>query len=178
MPAFEAEAIRPHVAGRFADLLRAAIDASGDARLSRPVALRRARLGASGRRAGRGLNENLAREVLELHTLGVGAATARTTCGEFAELLTGLVVDRAPGATAFRRRRAEPGPETVLGRRYGGGRGVGGRHRRGARATSRRIPATARHIARKLAVHFVADEPDPDLVAAARARPSSTPGAT
>ena len=85
---------------------------------------------------------------------------------QFAELLTGLVDrPREPATTVFRPRMAEPGAETVLGRRYGGRQARGGGHRRGARGSRARIRRPARHIARKLAVHFVADDPDPELVA-------------
>jgi uncharacterized protein (DUF1800 family) len=162
VPSYEAEAIRPHVGGRFADLLRAAV--------THPLMLAyldQARSvgpnSPAGRKAGRGLNENLAREVLELHTLGVEADYGQADVGQFAELLTGLTTDMAVGRTEFRGGRAEPGPETVLGRRYGGGAaGIADIH---AVLDDLAVhPSTARHVARKLAVHFVADDPPPGLV--------------
>ena len=102
--------------------------------------------------------------MLELHTLGVGADYRQRDVRQFAELLTGLGVDRGSGEAVFRPRMAEPGAETVLGRRYGGARR---RRRRSTRrsTTWRGTRRPARHIARKLAVHFVADDPDPELVA-------------
>lgn len=162
-PAFEADAIRPNVAGSFAALLRAAVGHPamlvylGQVRSTGPAS-------PVGLRRGVGLNENLAREVLELHTLGVGADYAQADVVEFAELLTGLAMDRKAGATVFLPDRAEPGAETVLGRRYGG-------RRARAEDIGRALddlathPSTARHVAAKLAGHFVADAPDEGLVA-------------
>ncbi|MBC6443504.1 MAG: DUF1800 domain-containing protein [Rhodobacteraceae bacterium] len=116
-----------------------------------------------GTRRGMGLNENLAREILELHTLGVGGAYSQTDVRQLAELLTGLSLNKrgfmfAPG-------RSEPGPETILGRTYGD---YGKAELDDIRSFLHDVsvhPDTARHIARKLAVHFVSDEPDPDLIA-------------
>ncbi|MBA3325626.1 MAG: DUF1800 domain-containing protein [Rhodobacteraceae bacterium] len=163
VPSFEVDAIRPHVAGTFAGLLRAAVshpamlEYFGQARSTGPGS-------QVGLEQGVGLNENLAREVLELHTLGVGADYAQDDVRQFAELLTGLAVDRRTGEMAFRADMAEPGDETVLGRSYGGAR-ERARHIDAALDDLSKHPATARHIARKLAVHFVADAPDEGLVA-------------
>ena len=163
VPAFELDAIRPNIAGRFGVLLRAAIQHPALLEYFGQIHS----VGPSSRIGmlrGSGLNENLAREVLELHTLGVDADYGQDDVRQFAELLTGLSVDRATGSTVFRPWTAEPGPAVVLGRRYGL-----------RRTTASDIdaaledlavhPATARHIARKLAVHFIADDPDPDLIA-------------
>jgi uncharacterized protein (DUF1800 family) len=155
------DAIRPHVAGRFGDMLEAAV--------LHPAMLAYLDQVASvgpgsrfGKRRGRGLNENLAREVLELHTLGVGAGYGQTDVREMAELLTGLDATAAEGLL-FRPERAEPGPETVLGKTYSG---AGMAPIRAALQDLAQRPETALHLARKLAVHFVADDPDPDLVGA------------
>jgi uncharacterized protein (DUF1800 family) len=162
-PSFEVEAIRPNVGARFAGLLRAAV--------THPVMLvyldQHRSVGPNspaGRRRGQGLNENLAREVLELHTLGVEADYGQEDVRQFAELLTGLGADLEAGAATFRPRRAEPGAETVLGLSYGG--------RAADLADVHAVledlavhPATARHIAQKLAVHFVADPAPEALVA-------------
>lgn len=169
------EAIRPHVTGRFADLLRAAVTS--------PMLLhyldQHRSIGPNSRRAqnaGRklGLNENLAREVLELHTLGVGAPYGQDDVRELAELFTGMYFDGRSGFK-FRKDLAEPGAETVLGRSYGG-----------ERANVADIfavlddlaahPSTAAHVAQKLAVHFVSDRPDPALVAHLTARFIDTGG--
>jgi len=161
VPAFEPDAIRPNVAGRFVDLLRAAVthpamlEYLSQSRSVGPDS-------AVGRARQRGLNENLAREALELHTLGVGGDYTQADVRQFAELLTGLSVS-AKGGFAFRPDMAEPGAEVVLGHRYGGKR-PSLADIDGALADLARHPATARHIATKLAVHFVADAPDPGLV--------------
>jgi uncharacterized protein (DUF1800 family) len=109
-----------------------------------------------------GLNENLAREVLELHTLGVGGPYGQDDVRQLAELFTGLSFTPGEGFV-FRPRQAEPGAETVLGRSYGGNPAT----LESIHAALEDIaahPATARHVAWKLAVHFVADDPDPALV--------------
>ncbi len=158
------DAIRPHVAGRFGDMLQAV--------MTHPAMLiyldQAQSLGPNSRRGakrGKGLNENLARELLELHTLGVGAGYRQEDVRQLAELLTGLTVVPDRGF-AFDPGRVEPGPETVLGVDYGGD---------GLEAVLAALqalalrPETARHVAGKLAVHFVSDGPDPALVAALEA---------
>ena len=158
------DAIRPHVAGRFGGMLQAV--------MTHPAMLiyldQAQSLGPNSRRGakrGKGLNENLARELLELHTLGVGAGYRQEDVRQLAELLTGLTVVPDRGF-AFDPGRVEPGPETVLGVDYGGD---------GLEAVLAALqdlalrPETARHVAGKLAVHFVSDGPDPALVAAIEA---------
>jgi uncharacterized protein (DUF1800 family) len=128
-----------------------------------------------GQRKGLGLNENLAREILELHTLGVGAAYSQADVTEFAELLTGVLYAGGTEST-FQSNRAEPGAETVLGRRYGGGKAALDDIRAALGDLALR-PETAAHLARKLAVHFLADAPPEPLVAALAARYLETGGA-
>lgn len=167
--------IRPHLAGRFEDMLIAAVtsplmllylDQNRSAGPGSQAAKRRKRLG--------GLNENLAREVLELHTLGVDGPYGQDDVRQLAELFTGLGLSRE-GGFVFRPGMAEPGPETVLGETYGGGRARLGQVLEALRDLARH-PATARHIGRKLAVHFTADEPDPALTAHLAARYQDTGG--
>jgi uncharacterized protein (DUF1800 family) len=181
--AFENEAIRPHVCGRFADLLLAVerhpamITYLDNQRSvgSNSVLAQRASRRRQGTEALRlGLNENLAREILELHTLGVDGGYTQADVTSFAAVLTGWSIgggegrDRAaengggaPGAFVFREALHEPGGRTVLGRRYEeAGIGQGEAVLRDLAAH----PATARHIATKLARHFVADDPPADLV--------------
>ncbi len=165
------EAIRPHVAGRFSDMLRAVITHPG----MLIYLNQEASFGPEsrkGHRRDKGLNENLARELLELHTLGVGALYSQTDVRELAELLTGLAVDPGEGFV-FDAARAEPGPETVLGVTYAG---KGMQPVLQALADLAARPETAAHIARKLVVHFVADNPDPGLVASVTARWLDTGG--
>jgi uncharacterized protein (DUF1800 family) len=162
--AYEREAIRPHVTGRFADMLRAVVRHPAmlfyldNAQSIGPNS-------KAGRRRNRGLNENLAREILELHTLGVNGGYTQADVREFAKMLTGWSIGRPrlgnAGAFAFFDRAHEPGPKLLLGRRY---QEDGIREAEAALAALARHPATARHIAFKLARHFVADQPPEALV--------------
>lgn len=161
--AYAEAAIRPHVAGRFRTLLRhAATHPVMLAYLDQDRSVGPA--SKAGLKRDSGINENLAREILELHTLGVGAAYTQGDVTEFAELLTGLGIN-GNGGFVFRPNWAEPGAELVLGRRYGGREAMLD-DIFAALDDIADHPATAAHISRKLAVHFVADAPDPDLVGA------------
>ncbi|MBY6139047.1 DUF1800 domain-containing protein [Leisingera daeponensis] len=168
--------IRPHVAGRFEDMLIAAVtsplmlhylDQERSAGPGSRAAQRRKRIS--------GLNENLAREVLELHTLGADGPYSQTDVRQLAELFTGLSVQGSDGFL-FRPGMAEPGPEMVLGRTYGGGRPELEQVLAALRDLARH-PATARHIAWKLAVHFTSDTPERALVDHLAARYLETGGA-
>lgn len=161
---FEREAIRPHVTGRFADMLLAV--------LRHPAMLayldNAQSIGPNskaGKRREKGLNENLAREVLELHTLGADGGYSQADVREFARMLTGWSIGRLNGGDAgqfaFFAQAHDPGPKTLLGRRY---EEAGVKEAVAALAALARHPATARHIAFKLARHFVADQPPPALV--------------
>jgi uncharacterized protein (DUF1800 family) len=173
---FENEAIRPHAFGRFADLLVAAethpamllyLDQAQSVGPNSQAARRRGRRGQDGaapRQAG--LNENLAREILELHTVGVDGGYAQADVTEFARALTGLSVagPRDPGVegVVFRGQTHEPGARTVMGVRYAeGGKGQAG----AILADLAARPQTARFVCTKIARHFVADDPPPALVA-------------
>ncbi|MEM9497407.1 MAG: DUF1800 domain-containing protein [Pseudomonadota bacterium] len=168
------DAIRPHVTERFADMLKAVI--------THPVLLRyldQPRSAgpssrAARRRGGPGLNENLAREVLELHTLGVGASYTPRDVRALATLFTGLSIAPDRGFV-FRENLAEPGQITVLNRVYGG-KSPSLRHVFQALEDLAAHPATALHLARKLARHFVSDTPDPALISALQARYIETDG--
>ncbi len=152
-------AIRPHVAGRFDRMLRAVtmnpamllyLDQNSSAGPNSALARRNPR---------RGLNENLAREILELHTLGVSGPYDQADVREFARVLAGFSFDE--GGFRFRERLAEPGAKTVLGRRYAG---FGPQDALDLLDRLAVHPSTARHLARKMAVHFVSDAPSDDLV--------------
>jgi uncharacterized protein (DUF1800 family) len=168
----EADAIRPHVLGRFEDLLLAVtrhpamqlfLDQARSVGPDSPAAQRAAARGGKRRR---GLNENLAREILELHTLGVRTGYTQQDVTEFARALTGWSiaagVDDAD-ASVFRFRPVvhEPGARTVVGRTYAQ---PGEAQARAILHDLATAPATARHVATKLARHFVADDPPPALV--------------
>lgn len=154
--AFVREAIRPHVFGRFADMLLAVE--------RHPAMLMYLDANASigpdsqaGRRLNRGLNENLAREILELHTLGVNGGYSQADVTEFAKIITGWTVERErdPIGTVFRPQTHQPGAKTLLGRSFEQGEqaGIDALHFLAAQ------PATHRFLATKLVRHFVADEP-------------------
>ncbi len=163
---YEREAIRPHVLGRFADLLLAVE--------SHPAMLfyldNVQSMGAdsvAGINRDKGLNENLARETLELHTLGVRSGYTQADVTSFANVLTGWswIAPSEPdhgGEFAFVKRLHQPGDQVVLGKRYPD---TGVDQGRAVLADLARHPATAQHIADKLARHFVADDPPPTLVA-------------
>ena len=170
---FEAEAIRPHVFGGFAELLAAAeshpamllyLDQAQSVGPNSTLAQRVARNPAAKRRLG--LNENLAREILELHTVGVNGGYSQADVTEFARALTGLSIPTAREAAfdgepvLFRAAAHEPGSRTILGARYAqSGRQQGEAVLRDLAAK----PATARFVCAKIARHFVADDPPPGL---------------
>lgn len=177
--AYEREAIRPHIGGSFEALLKAAathggmlryLDNDSSAGPDSPLVRRRARR-ASGDQPPRitGLNENLAREILELHTLGVDGGYTQADVTEFARVLTGWrvplreLVDAPAGAATSRFDPAwhQPGTKTILGKRY-----PEGSEALGVVLHDLALhPSTARFVCTKLARHFVADDPPPALVA-------------
>lgn len=169
---FEREAIRPHVWGRFADLARAAtlhpamLVYLDNAQSIGPQSV-------AGQRRERGLNENLARELLELHTLGVNGGYTQDDVTETARLLTGWTLPPGgDGNTQFVPRIHQPGSKRVLGQTYPEGPAA-----IDALLTHlARQPATARHLASKLVRHFVTDQPPPPLVAAVERRFLDTGG--
>jgi uncharacterized protein (DUF1800 family) len=168
----ENEAIRPHIAAKFSVMLQAVeahpamifyLDNQGSVGPSSRVAKRRA-VRESGNRKG-DINENLAREILELHTLGVGGGYSQSDVTAFARVLTGWTVasaGEAAGKFLFRDAAHEPGDATILGVRYAEGGVEQGQAVLDALA---RHPATAMHLATKLVRHFVADVPPPAAVA-------------
>jgi uncharacterized protein (DUF1800 family) len=163
---YEREAIRAHVLGRFADMLLAVE--------SHPAMLlylnNEQSIGptsVAGINRDRGLNENLAREILELHTLGVRTVYTQVDVTNFAKVITGWTMlppvsdpDHG-GEFVFLRRAHEPGPETVVGKTYPD---TGVEQGRAVLADLARHPATARHVATKLARHFIADDPPETVV--------------
>ncbi|MGG5819892.1 DUF1800 domain-containing protein [Falsiroseomonas sp. HW251] len=161
--ALEREAIRPNLAGRFADLAVAAVrhpamlvylDNQGSVGPNSPA----------GQRSRRGLNENLAREVLELHTLSPAGGYTQGDVQEFAKILTGwsVAVEQEPFGFVWRPGTHEPGEKMLLGRRFE----AGPDSQEQAIRFLATHPATYRHIAVKLARHFVADSPPPGAVRA------------
>ncbi len=163
---FEREAIRPHVLGRFADMLMAVE--------SHPAMLHfldnaqsvgpNSKAGQHGRR---GLNENLGREIMELHTLGVGSGYTQADVTNLARILTGWTFVGAPGklgqpgAFVFNPDTHEPGSIELLGKTYPED---GVRQGQDALLDIARRPETAQFIATKFARAFVADTPPRPLV--------------
>jgi uncharacterized protein (DUF1800 family) len=164
--AFEREAIRTHVLGRFGDMLLAV-----ESHPAMLMYLDNARSigpnSPAGRNRRRGLNENLAREILELHTLGVRTVYSQDDVTSFAKVITGWTIVPARldpelgGTFNFNPRMHEAGPQTVIGKHYDA---AGVEQGRRVLADLARHPATAKHIATKFARHFIADEPSPALV--------------
>jgi uncharacterized protein (DUF1800 family) len=156
IPSFIDDAIRPNISSTFSDLLTACT--------LHPAMLNYLDQISSfgpnsqiGKRRGLGLNENLARELLELHTLGVVGDYTQQDVRQLAELLTGL---RTPkGETVFQSKIAEPGAKQVLGNSYGGDKASLGDIKQFLQDVAQR-PDTAINIARKLVTHFVSDTPD------------------
>jgi uncharacterized protein (DUF1800 family) len=167
---YEREAIRPCVLGNFNDMLLATarhpamllyldnqMSMGPDSRAARKIARRN-----PDRKTG--INENLARETMELHTIGVDGGYTQADVTAFSEVLTGWSIagpdgwrtGAPPGTFLFRAAMHEPGPKVVMGKRYpdsGYGQGVAVLRDLASR------PATARFIATKLARHFIADDP-------------------
>ncbi len=179
LPAYEREAIRPHVLGRFRELVLATAQHPAmlfylDNWLSTRADLVVPRGPNAGRRAG--LNENYARELMELHTLGVDGGYTQQDVVEVARCFTGWTIDRPQqgGGFVFRTATHDRGEKRVLGQVIpaGGGREDGER----VIDILVRHPATARFIATKLARRFVSDDPPPALVERAAATFQRTDG--
>jgi uncharacterized protein (DUF1800 family) len=164
---FEREAIRPHVLGHFADMLKAVEQ--------HPAMLffldNQQSLGPdsrAGQNRKRGLNENLAREIMELHTLGVGGGYSQEDVTSLARIITGWTFAGRqgqlgePGSFVFNANAHQPGAQPLLGKIY---ENNGVAQGEAALADIARHPSTAKFIATKFARHFVADDPPPALVA-------------
>jgi uncharacterized protein (DUF1800 family) len=163
---YEREAIRPHVLGRFSDMLLAA-EGHPAMLLYLDNAQSIGPSSVAGINRDKGLNENLAREILELHTVGVRSVYTQADVTNFAKVLTGWTVlptvsnpDHG-GEFVYLKRAHEPGPQTVVGKTYPDS---GPEQGRAVLADLARNPATGTHIATKLARHFIADDPPPALV--------------
>lgn len=174
----EFEAIRPHVLGKFSDMLLAV-----EQHPAMLVYLDQAQSIGPNSRAGqfiamrggkqRGLNENLAREIMELHTLGVRTGYNQTDVTEFARALTGWTVSGlgrgpaarlvggTPGEFQFADMLHEPGSRTIISKRY---EQAGEMQARAVLLDLAASPATAKHLATKLARHFASDDPPPRLI--------------
>jgi uncharacterized protein (DUF1800 family) len=167
------EAIRPHVTGKFRDMLMAV--------MTHPAMLTYLDQASStgpdsmvGERRHRGINENLARECLELHTVTPASGYTQADVTAFARLLTGYTVEIKDEPRGFRYnpKMHEPGPETIMGRSWPDGEG-------GPQAFLAWLaghPSTQHHLADKLVRHFVSDDPSPADVATIQAVLRDTDG--
>jgi uncharacterized protein (DUF1800 family) len=166
-PTLEREAILPHLTGSFTEMLLAVeTHPAMLLYLNNNVSVGpNSRVGK--RRKKKGLNENLAREILELHTLGVNGGYSQQDVTEFAKAITGLTIgntkrNESPGFV-FRKATHEPGERTILGVHYAANDVTMGQ----AQAILKMLanhPSTATHICTKLAQHFISDNPDPKSV--------------
>jgi uncharacterized protein (DUF1800 family) len=164
-PTLELEAIAPKVTGHFSSLLQAVV--------AHPAMLlylnNEKSVGPNTRfaqkRKDKGLNENLGREILELHTLGVGSQYKQEDVTELAKALTGWSIGRGTRQEAtgflFRDGVHEPGVRVVLGKRY---RQQGMAQGQAILADLANHPDTARHVSRKLVQHFIADQGNENIV--------------
>jgi uncharacterized protein (DUF1800 family) len=164
LPDYEERAIRPHVLGKFRDLLRAV--------LMHPAMMVYLDNAQNVRGA---INENYARELMELHTLGVDGGYTQGDVQALARILTGAGIDLTPrpdgrrgdflkaGLFAFHPARHDSGAKTFLGAAFPGETGFGEIER--ALDLLCRHPSTARFVSRKLAVYFLADDPPAEVVA-------------
>ncbi len=200
---YERETIRPHVLGRFRDLLGAtakspamlfyldnwmSADPNGPHPIASPARVERGPFGRrmvipraprpapQGKNAPRGLNENYARELMELHTLGVDGGYTQHDVTEVARAFTGWSIDnpRSGGGFVFRPAIHDPGPKVILGHTIK----AGGDESDGETVLDilARHPSTARFIATKLVRHFVSDDPPQALVDRAAERFRKTDG--
>ncbi|HEY2135082.1 MAG TPA: DUF1800 family protein [Xanthobacteraceae bacterium] len=163
--AYEREAIRPHVLGRFADMLQAVeshpamliyLDNQGSVGPNSIAGINRHK----------GINENLAREIMELHTLGVRTVYSQADVTRFADVITGwtIVPPRQDpvhgGEFTFNPRMHQPGDQSVIGKSFPD---TGIEQGRAVLAMLARHPATAHHVAQKLVRHFISAQPVPPL---------------
>src|SRR3954447_13792195 len=167
---FEREAIRPHVLGRFGDMLKAVEQ--------HPAMLffldNQQSLGPesrAGQNRKRGLNENLAREIMELHTVGVGGGYSQDDVTSLARIVTGWTFAGRkgelgpPGSFVFNANAHQPGAQRLMGKTY---EDTGVAQGEAALADIARHSSTTNFIATKFVRHFVADDPPPALVARLR----------
>lgn len=179
----EREAIRPHVIGKFSDMLLAVethpamllyldnVRSVGpNSRFGQRIAARLARQGNMDKGKAGGLNENLGREAMELHTVGVDGGYTQADVTEFARALTGWSIPfprdfanggQPPSAFVFRPNAHEPGPRHVMGTTFAAG---GFEQGKAILDFLAHHPATAKHLSLQLAQHFVSDDPPQALV--------------
>jgi uncharacterized protein (DUF1800 family) len=173
---YERDTIRPRALGKFEDLLEAVAHSPAmlvyldnaqsigpDSLAARRASFVAARRPKAKRPAPEGLNENYARELMELHTLGVNGGYTQADVTQVARVLTGWTIDRPLyGAQfTFNPNRHEPGTKKVMGKKIKENGEMEGRQLLHMLASN---PATAHFISRKLAIRFVSDNPPQSLI--------------
>jgi uncharacterized protein (DUF1800 family) len=168
---FERDVIRPRALGKFEDLLQATAHSPAmmlyldNASSIGPdsMAAERAQFRQNDKKKREGLNENYARELMELHTVGVNGGYTQADVTQVARILTGWTIEKPQrgGEFQFEPRRHEPGAKTVMGKKFKEQGEQEGRELLHMLATK---PETAQFISRKLAVRFVSDDPPQVLV--------------
>ena len=168
---FERDVIRPRALGKFEDLLEATAHSPAmllyldNASSIGPdsMAAERAQFRQNDKKKRQGLNENYARELMELHTVGVNGGYSQADVTQVARILTGWTVEKPQRGSGFQfdPRRHEPGTKIVMGKKFKEGGEQEGRELLHLLATK---PETAHFISRKLAVRFVSDDPPQTLV--------------
>ena len=162
---YEREAIRPHVLGRFADMLYA-VESHPAMLFYLDNAFSTGSNSFIGLTEDTSVNENLAREIMELHTVGVRSGYTQEDVTNLANVISGWSIrpvndTKRGGEFAFVEERHEPGDQVIWGKNYPDNGLAQGK---AVLADLARKPQTATHIATKFARHFVADEPPPSLV--------------
>lgn len=173
---FERDVIRPRALGKFEDLLEAVAHSPAmmlyldnaesigpDSRAAMKAQMRAVRNPDKGKKTHEGLNENYARELMELHTLGVNGGYSQTDVIQAARILTGWTVEQPQrgGGFEFDENRHEPGTKKVLGKKF---KEHGEREGRDLLHLLATRPATAKFISRKLAIRFISDDPPQAVV--------------
>jgi uncharacterized protein (DUF1800 family) len=173
---FERDVIRPHALGKFEDLLEATahspamllyLDNSSsmgpDSTAAEKAKMNAARHPDAKKQSPEGLNENYARELMELHTLGVNGGYTQADVTQVARILTGWTVEKPQrgGGFNFDPNRHEPGTKKVLGKKFKEKGEQEGQQLLHMLASN---PATARFLSRKIAIRFVGDDPPQALV--------------
>ena len=161
----EREAIAPHLFSRFEDMLIAVIQHPAmlvyldNTKSTGP----NSRIGKNNKK--RGINENLAREIFELHTLGVDGGYTINDIQELAKAISGWSIsfphDKKKAGFVYRSPQHEPGKRVIMGREY---RDLGVQQGRLILVDLARHPKTARFISKKIATHFISDKPSDLLV--------------
>jgi len=161
---FEREAIRPHITGKFVDMLLA-VESHPAMLIYLDNVESKGKNSITGLVKKQTLNENLAREIMELHTLGVGGGYTQKDVRALANIISGWTTDRSPNnrrkGFRFSETLHEPGTKTLLGKRY---KQDGEQEGINALTDITHHKSTARFIATKLATHFIADSPSEDSI--------------